>query len=173
MNLYRILATVVIQQVEMFAGGGHQQAFLIITDVSGCTATPVQLMDWPGTVKQCPLTSHLGDQSFQIRHGSLAIGRDDFVAGAVVTDRAAEGQMKIQRQRTTRRIAALNRLTQRRLAKALMELWRRRVGRVTGARQVVALDQLTIPDSRIFRNHCDKKPVEEKTDPSSGSPTAC
>jgi len=97
MDLDGVLAAVIIAQVEVAANGSHQSALFIITDIGGSAATPVQLVDRPRGVEQISHQRHLAVQPLKIGARDPPIGGDNPVAGAVVTNAAAKGDMKIQR----------------------------------------------------------------------------
>ena len=70
-----------------------------MTDKRRGPAAPVQLIDASITVKELSLQRYFMVQVGEIRFGMPAIVGDDLVAGAVITDLAAERDMKIQGQR--------------------------------------------------------------------------
>src|SRR5690554_2628394 len=95
-DLDRVVTPVVITQVEVRSQCLHQLAHLIVTDEGRRAATPVQLVHLAVTTVPLRQSGHLVINRVQIGLGFLAVAGDDLVAGTVVADMGAKGNVHIE-----------------------------------------------------------------------------
>jgi len=134
-DLDRIFAVFIGGELEMLAQMQHQLIHLLFAQVSGRAAAEMQLFDLVHAGKQLALHGDFLLQVAEVGSRLAAVFRDDFVAGAVVTQGVAERHVHVQRQRTAAAAHAQRgqRFEKIAVAEVGSETVGRRIGRVAGA----------------------------------------
>ena len=139
-------------EVEGLVQRRHQLAELGVAQIGRRAAAQVQLGHAPGLVEQRPLHPDLLLEPLEVLGGTLGVVGDDLVAGAVVAEALAEGDMHVDRQRLGRLgpVAALGRGAVVILGEGRMELGRRGVGGIARPGTVILLHQGAIEQQGIL-----------------------
>ena len=158
-DLDGVFAAVVVAQSKLTPGGIHEPAHLLAGQERRRPAAPVQLLDDAIRIEQLSLQRELLLQGRQVRDGTGSIGGDDLVAGAVVTDRAAEGDVKVERQRPGRKVlvACRGRRAIVGFAEAGVERRRRGIGRITWPAAIITGHEIRV------KRQCHRRGVPGRT----------
>ena len=138
-----------IEQIEMLAQVRHQLAQFVVAEKGRRAAAKVQLLDLLRRIQVAGDQLDFLFEPLQIRQGAAAILGDDLVAGAVVTNVGAERHMHIQRQWPYGLAAVAQGVQQVEGADLAGELYGGGVGGVARPREVVAMNQISVPTNGV------------------------
>lgn len=154
----------VLAQAEAFLQRAHDAIHLFSVEESGRAPAPVELAHPPVPIEQATLEFDLPAQVIHINFRFFRMAGDDLGAGTVITKRATERDMHIQRQRFGNRIV-ITHLSQPRVTDIVQifgEFHRSWIRRITRSQFVVATNEVPVqfdlchervPENTAIRGH--------------------